>query len=179
MSFPSSSQPQTQNPQPILPSNPGSLNSIPISTSGILPKPLPLTLHTIYLENFPTSCDDAFLLKIKSNYVKISDVYVARKLNKKGKCFAFLWVFSISDMLFLLKTLNLLWIGTYKLKAFKSRFMKNHNGRNQNQLSHQSLCKTRLLQNLRNICIFIIPKSRSCKKKPKSTAPFDICPWYR
>lgn len=43
-----------------------------------------------------------------------------RKLSKGCKHFAFIHVFSSSVMRQLLKTLNLIWIGIYKLRAFKS-----------------------------------------------------------
>lgn len=48
-----------------------------------------------------------------------------RKLSKGCKHFAFIHVFSSSVMRQLLKTLNLIWIGIYKLCAFKSSYIRN------------------------------------------------------
>lgn len=61
---------------------------------------------SIYLEKFPLKCDAAFLHKIASKFVKIFNVYVARKLNKGGKRFAFIRVYTLSDLHILIRTLN-------------------------------------------------------------------------
>lgn len=65
-----------------------------------------------------------FFKNIISKFVKVVDVFIPRKLNKVGKRFGFIGVHSVSAIYNLIKYLNLLWIGTYKLRAFESRFGK-------------------------------------------------------
>lgn len=81
-------------------------------------------LHTIYLENLPDNCHAAFVCKITSKFPSVLDVYVPKKLNKKGRRFAFVRVDSFSTIQNLLNILNIICIGVNKLRAFRSRFEK-------------------------------------------------------
>lgn len=78
----------------------------------------------MYLENIPPNCNARFIWRIASKFAKVLDVFVPKKLSKYGKRFPFIRVESLSIMFNLIKILNFLWIGFYKLRATKSHFPK-------------------------------------------------------
>nr|GEX71343.1 RNA-directed DNA polymerase, eukaryota, reverse transcriptase zinc-binding domain protein [Tanacetum cinerariifolium] len=82
---------------------------------------------TIYITNFPPSTGSKDLWNHCSKHGTFVDVYIARKLSKVGRKFAFVRFLKIKNNESLVNDLNKIWIGSYHLYAAMAKFEKNHN----------------------------------------------------
>ncbi|GJU78052.1 RNA-directed DNA polymerase, eukaryota [Tanacetum coccineum] len=79
---------------------------------------------TIYITNFPTSVGSKDLWNHCNKHGTVADVYIARKLSKVGRRFAFVRFLKIKNNESLINDLNKIWIGSYHLFAALARFDK-------------------------------------------------------
>ncbi|GKE52331.1 RNA-directed DNA polymerase, eukaryota [Tanacetum coccineum] len=82
---------------------------------------------TVYITNFPTSLGSKDLWKTCSEHGTVADVYIARKLSKIGRRFAFVRFLKVKNTGSLIDDLNKIWIGTYHLFAAMARFGRKPN----------------------------------------------------
>lgn len=82
---------------------------------------------TVYITNFPTSLGSTDLWKTCNEHGAVADVYIARKLSKIGRRFAFVRFLKVKNTRSLIDDLNKIWIGTYHLFAAMARFERKHN----------------------------------------------------
>lgn len=75
-----------------------------------------------YVTNFPPNHTSQELWSICYNFGKISNVYIARKLSKIGKHFAFVKFLGVIDELKLRKELCGIWIENYHIFSSIARF---------------------------------------------------------
>ena len=88
---------------------------------------------TIYITNFPTSIGSNDLRQHCNKHGTVADVYIARKLSKVGKRFAFVRFLKPNNNESLINNLNTMWIGSYHLFAAMARFeKKQHTSSNTN-----------------------------------------------
>ncbi|GJY85006.1 RNA-directed DNA polymerase, eukaryota [Tanacetum coccineum] len=83
--------------------------------------------ETVYITNFPTSLGSKDLWKTCSEHGTVADVYIARKLSKIGRRFAFVRFLKVKNTGSLIDDLNKIWIGTYHLFAAMARFGRKPN----------------------------------------------------
>ncbi|GJZ74415.1 RNA-directed DNA polymerase, eukaryota [Tanacetum coccineum] len=82
---------------------------------------------TIYITNFPPSVESKDLWKQCNNHGTVADVYIARKLSKAGRRFAFVRFLKSKNNESLIQDLNKIWIGSYHLFADLAKFEKKSN----------------------------------------------------
>nr|GEU68052.1 RNA-directed DNA polymerase, eukaryota, reverse transcriptase zinc-binding domain protein [Tanacetum cinerariifolium] len=82
---------------------------------------------TAYITNFPTSLDSKDLWQHCEKHGTVTDVYIARKLSKVGRRFAFVRFLKVKDPRLLIEALNKIWIGSYHLFAATARFERKPN----------------------------------------------------
>nr|GEZ82748.1 RNA-directed DNA polymerase, eukaryota [Tanacetum cinerariifolium] len=80
---------------------------------------------TIYITNFPLSLGSKDLWNHCNKYGAVVDVYIAKKLLKIGRRFAFVRFLRVSNNESLINDLNTIWIGSYHLYAAMARFDKH------------------------------------------------------
>ncbi|GJZ44469.1 RNA-directed DNA polymerase, eukaryota [Tanacetum coccineum] len=83
---------------------------------------------TAYITNFPTSMGSKDLWKLCEKHGTVADVYIARKLSKIGRRFAFVRFLKVQNPESLIVSLNKVWIGSYHLFAAMARFNRKPNG---------------------------------------------------
>ncbi|GJY77774.1 RNA-directed DNA polymerase, eukaryota [Tanacetum coccineum] len=82
---------------------------------------------TIYITNFPPSLGSNDLWQHCNKHGTVADVYIARKLSKVGRRFAFVRFLKSKNNESLINDLNKIWIGSYHLFAAMARFEKKPN----------------------------------------------------
>ncbi|CAH1421341.1 unnamed protein product [Lactuca virosa] len=83
---------------------------------------------SFYVTNFPPNADVKSLWDVCAKIGTVADVYMARKLSKLGKRFAFVRFIRASDDQLLERRLWEIWMGSYHLFASISRFNRAVNG---------------------------------------------------
>ncbi|PWA74066.1 hypothetical protein CTI12_AA248440 [Artemisia annua] len=76
---------------------------------------------TTYVTNFPTSLGTKELWDLCDRCGSVADVYIARKLSKNGRRFAFVRFLKVKNKESLIDDLNKIWIGSYHLFAAMAR----------------------------------------------------------
>ncbi|GKA17937.1 RNA-directed DNA polymerase, eukaryota [Tanacetum coccineum] len=82
---------------------------------------------TVFITNFPTSLGSKDLWQHCDKHGTVADVYIARKLSKIGRRFAFVRFLKVKNKESLIIDLNKIWIGSYHLFAAMARFDKKPN----------------------------------------------------
>nr|GEW20062.1 RNA-directed DNA polymerase, eukaryota [Tanacetum cinerariifolium] len=82
---------------------------------------------TTYVTNFPPSLETKDLWKLCDKCGTVADVYIARKLSKIGRRFAFVRFLKVKNKESLIEDLNKIWIGSYHMFAAMARFEKKPN----------------------------------------------------
>ncbi|GJU12314.1 RNA-directed DNA polymerase, eukaryota [Tanacetum coccineum] len=77
--------------------------------------------------NFPTSMGSKDLWKHCNQHGTVADVYIAQKLSKIGRRFAFVRFLKVMNTGSLIDDLNKIWIGTYHLFTAMARFERKPN----------------------------------------------------
>ncbi|XP_050217654.1 uncharacterized protein LOC126668506 [Mercurialis annua] len=107
----------SQNPFPLL----NHASTLPNPTRSVKPSKSAVPV-TIYFENFPQFWKYSDLQRAFAKYGVYGKVITARKLNKASRRFGFLTIdptFHVNDVL---SRMNTVWIGTYHIRAFISRY---------------------------------------------------------
>ena len=84
---------------------------------------------SFYVTNFPHHVTNKDLWDKCSAWGTVVDVFIANRLSKAGKRFAFVRFIKVSDANLLLSNLNSMWIAKYKLYADVVRFNRSFNNR--------------------------------------------------
>nr|KAJ0197561.1 hypothetical protein LSAT_V11C700352600 [Lactuca sativa] len=77
---------------------------------------------SMYITNFPPNMESQDLWKMCGEVGTVSDVYLARKLSKLGKRFAFVRFLRVQDESELARKLSAIWIGTHHVFATVAGF---------------------------------------------------------
>ncbi|PWA78420.1 nucleotide-binding alpha-beta plait domain-containing protein [Artemisia annua] len=83
---------------------------------------------TLYVTNFPNNWNEGDLWKICNEFGAVVDVYIARKLSKIGRRFAFVRFIRVYDSNKLITDLCAAWFGNYHLFASLARFQRKSMG---------------------------------------------------
>ncbi|GKA61011.1 RNA-directed DNA polymerase, eukaryota [Tanacetum coccineum] len=83
--------------------------------------------ETVFITNFPTSFESKDLWQTCNEHGTVADVYIARKLSKIGRRFAFVRFLKVKNIGSLVDDLNKIWIGSYHLFAAMARFDRKPN----------------------------------------------------
>lgn len=88
-----------------------------------------------YFTNIPDDCsvEDLWLIFLRKG--KAQDVYIPMKLSKFGKRFGFVQFRDVFNPRELEKSLNQIWLGTYKLRANMARFQRPTQGNLREEVS--------------------------------------------
>ncbi|CAH1436636.1 unnamed protein product [Lactuca virosa] len=97
-----------------------------------------------FVTNFPPDADVKSLWEECDKVGNVVDIYIARKLSKIGKRFAFVRFIKVKDDLLLEQKLRDIWMGSYHLFAYVARFSRdvsNTGGLNKKEkaVSHNSV----------------------------------------
>nr|GEZ27534.1 RNA-directed DNA polymerase, eukaryota [Tanacetum cinerariifolium] len=79
---------------------------------------------TVYVTNFSTSLGTKDLWKLCDKCGTVVDVYIAPKLSKNGRRFAFFRFLKVKNKESLIEDLKKIWIGSYHIFAAMARFEK-------------------------------------------------------
>ncbi|CAH1427999.1 unnamed protein product [Lactuca virosa] len=81
---------------------------------------------SFFVTNFPNNLNERDLWKLFDEYAKVADIYIARKLSKSGRKFAFVRFLNIKDEKRLEVSLGGVWVGNYHLFVSFARFKRDH-----------------------------------------------------
>ncbi|GJX30764.1 RNA-directed DNA polymerase, eukaryota [Tanacetum coccineum] len=83
--------------------------------------------ESVFITNFPPSFGSKDLRNACEKHGSVVDVYIAQKLSKNGRRFAFVRFVKVKNTESLLVALNKIWSGSYHLFAAKARFERKPN----------------------------------------------------
>ncbi|GJW50462.1 RNA-directed DNA polymerase, eukaryota [Tanacetum coccineum] len=81
--------------------------------------------QSIFVTNFPASCGKKELWEVGAKHGAVVDVFVANRMSKAGKRFAFIRFIRVKDVDRLVSLLRGEWIGSFHLFASKPRFARD------------------------------------------------------
>ncbi|CAJ2675194.1 unnamed protein product [Trifolium pratense] len=79
---------------------------------------------SFFITNIPDDANSAKLWGVFAKFGRVGDVYIPKKVDKRGKRFGFVNFKVMEDLRELESLLNDVWIGTYKLRINRARFSK-------------------------------------------------------
>ncbi|KAK2367022.1 heterogeneous nuclear ribonucleoprotein [Trifolium repens] len=77
---------------------------------------------SFFITNFPDNASSGDLLKLFLKYGRVAEVYIPRKVDKRGRRFGFVKFMEVSDEDALEDNLREVWMGSFKLWVNRSRF---------------------------------------------------------
>ncbi|KAL8519730.1 hypothetical protein ACS0TY_010606 [Phlomoides rotata] len=77
---------------------------------------------TFYFTNFPIDCSTKELLEEFNKIDFVRDIYIPKRLDKKGKAFSFVRFVGNTNVARMERDLNNIWFGSYKLRVNISKF---------------------------------------------------------
>ncbi|KAK2434687.1 heterogeneous nuclear ribonucleoprotein [Trifolium repens] len=85
---------------------------------------LDLVATSFYISNFPNDATSNDLGKLFVKYGKVGEVYIPKKLDKRGRRFGFVKFLEVSDEEKLSDSMADVWLGSFKLWVNRSRFSR-------------------------------------------------------
>ncbi|MCI24899.1 RNA-binding protein 25-like, partial [Trifolium medium] len=84
---------------------------------------------SFFISNFPEDCSSEDLWEEFARFGRVADVFIPKKVDKWGRRFGFVKYKEVKEMEVLLSSLQDVWIGSFKLRVNKSRFVRNEERR--------------------------------------------------
>ncbi|GAU30343.1 hypothetical protein TSUD_212000 [Trifolium subterraneum] len=85
---------------------------------------------SFFITNFPEDCTGENLWEVFARFGRLGDVYIPKKVDKWGRRFGFVKYREVKEVEVLSKSLQDVWVGSFKLRVNKSRFNRNEEKRN-------------------------------------------------
>jgi RNA recognition motif-containing protein len=92
--------------------------------SGFIDK-LDKTTTSFYISNFPEVATTDELWKIFLKYGRVVEIYIPKKLDKRGCRFGFVKFKDVKEVEVLSDSMTDVWMGSFKLRVNRSRFARS------------------------------------------------------
>ncbi|KAK2401162.1 hypothetical protein QL285_050778 [Trifolium repens] len=133
---------------------------------------------SFFITNFPEESTTGDLWKLFLKYGRVGEVYIPKKLDKRGKRFGFVKFKEVEDVEELTERLRDVWVGSFKIWVNRSRFARSENKEEQPQQTpatrpaqpagerrHRRSFKTALLENGESSEVIKVPVNEElCKE---------------